>query len=343
MDALPGLDSAADELYSLDPADFVTRRDELVKDARAAKDRALANAIKALRRPTVGAWYLNVAARAGLTSLFEWLRLGRELRDAQAALDFKRVVALAPKRADVERRVLRDLAAHLAALGVTASPAGLEEVRTTLRAALADPDAAAAVEAGRLAKPLEYGAFGDGLGLALGASVEAATEDPEESPEPEVTDEPALSEASDESASSEAPEESAEPDVAQPEVPKPEASDPITPPNDELDELDALDRAAAEAEEALRNSQAALEAVKARRERLVAQRALGEATSRVQRAERAVGELGAVRDDLAARLAQAEDDLGEASAELAAARTALEGLRTAAETPRSTLGEPAAG
>lgn len=113
------------------------------------KDRALADALKALRRPTAGAWYVNVASRARLTSLVEFLKLGRQLRAAQSALDFKTVVALGPRRAELERRVLSDLTAHLAHLGITASPAGPEEVRSTLRASLSDADAAAAVEAGR--------------------------------------------------------------------------------------------------------------------------------------------------------------------------------------------------
>ena len=157
MTEMPGLAEVAEELYAGDPDAFVARRDALAKEARARKDRALAAEIGRLRRPTVGAWYVNLAVRDGLTSLRELLRLGRELRAAQAELDFGRVVALGPRRADVERRVLADLGAHLGTLGLTASPAALEEVRSTLRAALTDPDAAAAVESGRLARPLEYG------------------------------------------------------------------------------------------------------------------------------------------------------------------------------------------
>ncbi len=187
MEDLPGLDAAADELYSLDPAAFIGRRDDLVKTARAAKDRALANAIKALRRPTQGARYVNLASRAKLTSLVELLKLGRELREAQAALDFKRVVALGPRRAELERRVLGDLVAHLATLGITATPPALEEVRTTLRAALADSNAAAAVESGRLDKALEYGSLG-ALTTAL-ASVGMGTQDePPDHPRPAPDD-----------------------------------------------------------------------------------------------------------------------------------------------------------
>ncbi len=76
MTEAQGLDAVSAELYGGAPADFVARRDELAKQARADGDRELATAIKALRRPTVGAWYLNLAAAAGLTSLRELLDLG---------------------------------------------------------------------------------------------------------------------------------------------------------------------------------------------------------------------------------------------------------------------------
>lgn len=152
---------AVDALYGLDPAQFVARRDALAKQVRVDGDRAGAAAIKALRRPTVGAWYANVAARAGLVSLREWLRLGERLRAAQASGDFGALRAGGAERAGLEARVLADLTAHLADLGVVATAAGLEEVRSTLRAALADEAAAEAVRAARLARPLSYAGFGE--------------------------------------------------------------------------------------------------------------------------------------------------------------------------------------
>lgn len=56
VSALPGFEAITDELYEGSPAAFVARRDELAKQARSSGDRVLATAIKALRRPTVGAW-----------------------------------------------------------------------------------------------------------------------------------------------------------------------------------------------------------------------------------------------------------------------------------------------
>ena len=157
----PGLDAASEELYAAGPTAFVAHRDELAKKARSAGDRPLAEAIKALRRPTVGAWYLNVAARAGLTSLRELLDFGGELRLTQAAGDFAALRDLAARRGPLLARVLRDLTAHLATVGIQTTSNGLDEVRTTLGAALADPAVDAEARAGRLDRPHTYGGFGE--------------------------------------------------------------------------------------------------------------------------------------------------------------------------------------
>lgn len=156
-----GLHAVSDELYGIPPADFVARRDELAKQARADGDRDLAAAIKALRRPTVGAWYLNLASRSGLTSLRELLELGKQLRETQAAGDFAAMRDLAGRRGPLVNRVLRDLTAHLAQVGVKTTPAGLDEARTTLGAALADPAVDEQVRAGHLDRQHTYGGFGE--------------------------------------------------------------------------------------------------------------------------------------------------------------------------------------
>ena len=56
MTAGDPLEATSDELYASAPTEFVARRDALAAEARAAGDRGLAAALKALRRPSVGAW-----------------------------------------------------------------------------------------------------------------------------------------------------------------------------------------------------------------------------------------------------------------------------------------------
>lgn len=189
-----------DALFAGDPSTFVADRDAAAKAARAAGDRESASRIKALRRPSVAAWYVNVAARSSLVSLREWLALGASLREAQERLDMAEVRRLGAGRAGLENRVVRDLAAHLATLGTAASPAALDEVRATLRAALADPAASALVASGRLERALTYGGFGEvDLSAALAAMAtasatsDAATdEDAGESTEEQTAPDPAL-------------------------------------------------------------------------------------------------------------------------------------------------------
>ncbi|HSK31900.1 MAG TPA: hypothetical protein VK903_00315, partial [Propionicimonas sp.] len=168
MTEAQGLDAVSAELYAGAPTDFVARRDELAKQARTAGDRELAVAIKALRRPTVGAWYLNLAAAAGLTSLRELLELGRQLRETQAAGDFAALRDLAARRNPLVARVLRDLTAHLAQVGISTTGGGLDEVRTTLGAALADPAVDEQVRSGRVDRPHSYGGFGE-VDMAIAA------------------------------------------------------------------------------------------------------------------------------------------------------------------------------
>lgn len=181
---LTTLGEVADALYAGDPSAFIAARDEAAKAARASGDRALSAAIKQLRRPSLAAWYVNLAARSSLVSLREWLALGAALREAQGALDMARVRELGAGRGVLENRVVRDLSAHLQALGVTVSLPALDEVRSTLRAALADAGAADAVAAGRLDRALTYGGFGE-VDLSAALATLAARDAPAPGAEPE--------------------------------------------------------------------------------------------------------------------------------------------------------------
>lgn len=158
---LSTLEAVADALYAGSPQGFVAGRAEAATAARRAGDRTLAQAISKLRRPTLGAWYVNVAIRASLVSVREWLTLGEDLRAATSDGNGTAIRSLSGRRTALENRVIADLSSHLAALGVSRSPAALAEVRTTLHAVLADADAADLVCTGRLAQALDYAGFGE--------------------------------------------------------------------------------------------------------------------------------------------------------------------------------------
>jgi len=153
--------AAADQLYAADPAEFTDRRSDLVAQARAAGDQAAARAIGALRKPTRAAWVVNQLARADPDAVARLGRLGDELRAAESALDGGKLRELSQTR----RKLLGQLARQaLAGAGVTDPPdALLQEVTGTLSAALADPQVAARVGQGQLAKSVQPAGFGFGL------------------------------------------------------------------------------------------------------------------------------------------------------------------------------------
>jgi hypothetical protein len=153
--------AAADQLYAADPAEFTDRRSDLVAQARADGDQAAARAIGALRKPTRAAWVVNQLARADPDAVARLGRLGDELRAAESALDGGKLRELSQTR----RKLLGQLARQaLDGAGVTDPPdALLQEVTGTLSAALADPEVAARVGQGQLAKSVQPAGFGFGL------------------------------------------------------------------------------------------------------------------------------------------------------------------------------------
>jgi len=176
------LESAADELYAGSPDDFIEHRKALVTQARAAKDRALATAVGALRRPTRSAWLVNLYARRAPDELAELLDLGAALQAAQEQLsgpDLRRLSADRGKAlAAATRRAVELGGEH----GYDAPEAVRLEVSQTLQAALADPEVAAQVRIGTVTQAQAYGGFGP---FALTPPTAAATPEQEPEPEPE--------------------------------------------------------------------------------------------------------------------------------------------------------------
>lgn len=71
------------ELYGVPPERFIEARDKLASELRAAGQDDDAAAVKKLRKPSVVAWSLNVAAREAPDDVEALLSAGEELRRAQ--------------------------------------------------------------------------------------------------------------------------------------------------------------------------------------------------------------------------------------------------------------------
>nr|BFD90982.1 hypothetical protein KitaXyl93_23420 [Kitasatospora sp. Xyl93] len=146
---------AAATLYGLPPSEFTVARDAAVTEARRSGDRQLAARIKALHRPTVAAYALNRLVRDDRGEVGEVLELGEALRRAQARLAGTDLRELSTRRHRLVAALTARASDAASASGVRLSEAQLREVEQSLRAALADADAAEALAGGCLAAALE--------------------------------------------------------------------------------------------------------------------------------------------------------------------------------------------
>jgi hypothetical protein len=160
-----GIEDVADELYALPPEDFTAAR-----SAAAKADKAAANEVNALRKPTVGAWLVNTLARHEPDLLDQLLAFGPALAKAQSSGKGDALRELGDQRRQLVSAVT-DKAFEAADRVPTA--ALRSEVESTLEAALADPATADAVRTGRLTRALSYAGFG-GVDLEGAVAVDPA-------------------------------------------------------------------------------------------------------------------------------------------------------------------------
>jgi hypothetical protein len=153
------LDDIVRELYVLPPTDFVTARNELVRQARAAGSREIAERLQQLRRPTRSAWLVNLLA-SDSSAMQRLSALGRQLRDAQTGLAGAELRNLAEQRRHLIADLMERARTYADEAGVRVTPAVLSEVHATLQAALVDLAGAMTIRNGRLVRPLSHSGFG---------------------------------------------------------------------------------------------------------------------------------------------------------------------------------------
>ncbi len=153
-----------DELYRLPPQAFVAARDGYVAEARNAGDRALADELAMLRRPTVSAWLVNLLALRRAADVARLLDLGETIRAAQGHTSGMQLRDLSAQR----RKELGGLLSEAVALAAEAGESAvgklhLSEAESTLTTAMVDDTAARLVQSGRVVKALAYSGFGQEL------------------------------------------------------------------------------------------------------------------------------------------------------------------------------------
>lgn len=167
------VDDVAAELYAL-PLDAFTRE----RNARAAAiaDKAVADGIRSLRKPSLAAWVVDLLVRAAATEVDQALELGAALREAQEELDAATLAELTRQRRALVAGLARRAVALAKDQGVTVSRAATDEIEKTLNAAMRDAAASDAVRTGRLVRTLDVVGFDpvDLEGAVAGAIPERA-------------------------------------------------------------------------------------------------------------------------------------------------------------------------
>lgn len=148
------LESVTDELYGLRPDRFTTARNARAAEARKAGDRQLADAVRALRRPTLAAWASNLLVRERPEEARSLATLGEGLRRAHHELDGERLRELSRQQHVLVTALAREARQLAAEAGQPVGEDVQYEVEATLHAVLADPAAAEEWAAGRLVRPL---------------------------------------------------------------------------------------------------------------------------------------------------------------------------------------------
>jgi hypothetical protein len=183
------LEGRIGDLYTFPPEGFTASRNELGDALRAEGRREDEQRVRALRRPSVMAWAINVAARSHRELVEELLEAGRALRaEQQRALSGPAAEGLR-EAAEARRQIvmrLRDAAAEVRRSAGRDPRGSLDELAGTFEAASVDEEAGNVLMAARLERTLTPPAgLGDvtGLRLVTRKGDRGKPEDNEEDPE----------------------------------------------------------------------------------------------------------------------------------------------------------------
>ena len=147
--------TTSDDLYAVDPGDFVAARDRLARSLRAEGERDEAARVAKLRRPPQSTWALNLLARTDPDRIDVVLASATALRDTLADGGGDRRAAQTAYREAIDAAVAA--AADLA--GVTGEDMRTR-IRTNLLAAGVDEDLARQLQNGTLPDDQEAPGFG---------------------------------------------------------------------------------------------------------------------------------------------------------------------------------------
>ena len=148
-------------MYAVEPGEFIASRKEWVATAKAAGDREAVVAIGVLRKPSVSAWAMNAVVRHEPDVVAALRDVGALMRDAQSRMDMATVQGMRGERESAVADYVTAAARVTSDVGRPLAASGLDEVRATAIAALADASAEMAMASGTLTRALSYSGFGE--------------------------------------------------------------------------------------------------------------------------------------------------------------------------------------
>jgi hypothetical protein len=143
----------ADELYGLTLPEFTPARDAKAKELKSS-DKELSAQVKALKKPSVAAWVVNVLVRHETEQVDQVLSVGVALREAQAGMSGEELRALTRQRRQLTAAVTTQARRLAGELGTKVTQAVADQVEATLTAAMIDEGCAKAVRSGQLVTAL---------------------------------------------------------------------------------------------------------------------------------------------------------------------------------------------
>ncbi len=184
----------ADELYGSSLPDFTPLRDARVKELKGTE---LAPRVKALKKPSLAAWVVNLLVRHEGEQVDQVLAVGASLRAAQAAMSGDDLRALTRQRRQVTAALTQQARALASDGGVKVTQAVADQVESTLTAAMLDERCSQAVRSGLLVTALSTTGVGEvdltgavALPDALGFSASPAQVAPQVRPDLRVVPDP---------------------------------------------------------------------------------------------------------------------------------------------------------
>ena len=153
------LDDALDQLYGVDPDEFISERKRLARELKDAGDGEAAATVAKVRKPTVAAWALNQLARRQRRDVDLLLDAGHRLRQAQEGVVGGADRAAFEQAQRNERDALRRLTQQASELLGGASSQALAQISSTLRTAAVSEEGRELLARGRFTTPLESEGF----------------------------------------------------------------------------------------------------------------------------------------------------------------------------------------